>query len=118
MASDQNSQFQSQNKTELGLQRNLLEKVAALRDPLLLSIFKQVQLLGFDPYEAYKIRRLFRKKDIDNLPDLYRIFHEDEDSYRTMYQKHNENLVELMKKDREIDMEELDKAWTFGSPEA
>jgi CPA2 family monovalent cation:H+ antiporter-2/glutathione-regulated potassium-efflux system ancillary protein KefC len=77
-----------------------------------------LQLLGFDPYEAYKIKRLFRKKDLDTLPDLYRIFQDDEDSYRTMYQKHNENLVELMKKDHEIDMEELDKAWTFDRPEA
>jgi len=76
-----------------------------------------LQLLGFDPYEAYKIRRLFRKKDKDTLPELYRIFREDTENYRTMYQKHNENLVELMKKDREMDMEELDKAWSAASPE-
>jgi len=76
-----------------------------------------LELLGFDPYEAYKIRRLFRKKDKDSMPELYQIYCEDLDTYRSMYQKHNANLVELMKKDREIDMEELDKAWTAANPE-
>ncbi|MGD9045393.1 MAG: monovalent cation:proton antiporter-2 (CPA2) family protein [Desulfobacterales bacterium] len=76
-----------------------------------------LQLLGFDPYEAYKIRRLFRKKDKDTMPELYRIHREDEDKFISMYQQHNANLAELMKKDREIDMEELDKAWTAANPE-
>ena len=76
-----------------------------------------LQLLGFDPYEAYKIRRLFRKKDKDTMPELYKILRQDLDKYRTMYQQHNENLAELMKKDREIDMEELDKAWTAANPD-
>jgi len=76
-----------------------------------------LQLLGFDPYEAYKIRRLFRKKDKDTMPELYKILRQDLDKYRTMYRQHNENLAELMKKDREIDLEELDKAWTAANPE-
>ena len=77
-----------------------------------------LQLLGFDPYEAYKIRRLFRKKDKDTMPELYQIYRQDEDKYVSMYQQHNANLAELMTKDREIDMKELDKAWTAVSPEA
>ena len=76
-----------------------------------------LQLLGFDPYEAYKIRRLFRKKDKDTIPELYQIYRQDLDKYITMYQEHNEDLVRLMKKDREINMEELDKAWTAANPE-
>jgi len=76
-----------------------------------------LQLLGFDPYEAYKIRRLFRKKDKDTMPELYRIQRQDEDKYISMYQQHNADLAELMKKDREIDMAELDKAWTTANPE-
>jgi CPA2 family monovalent cation:H+ antiporter-2/glutathione-regulated potassium-efflux system ancillary protein KefC len=76
-----------------------------------------LQLLGFDPYEAYKIRRLFRKKDKDTMPELHRIQRQDEDKYISMYQQHNADLAELMKKDREIDMEELDKAWTAANPE-
>ena len=76
-----------------------------------------LQLLGFDPYEAYKIRRLFRKKDKDSMPDLYRIHRQDEDKYISLYQQHNANLAELMTKDREIDMVELDKAWTAANPE-
>ena len=76
-----------------------------------------LQLLGFDPYEAYKIRRLFRKKDKETMPELYTMYRQDEKKYVTMYQQHNANLAELMKKDREIDMEELDKAWTAANPE-
>jgi len=76
-----------------------------------------LQLLGFDPYEAYKIRRLFRKKDKETMPELYRIHRQDEDKYISMYQQHNANLAELMTKDREIDMAELDKAWTAANPE-
>jgi CPA2 family monovalent cation:H+ antiporter-2/glutathione-regulated potassium-efflux system ancillary protein KefC len=51
------------------------------------------------------------------MPELYRIHREDEDKFISMYQQHNANLAELMKKDREIDMEELDKAWTAANPE-
>ena len=76
-----------------------------------------LQLLGFDPYEAYKIRRLFRKKDKDTMPELYRIHRQDEDKHISMYQRHNANLGELMQEDRQIDMAELDKAWTAANPE-
>jgi CPA2 family monovalent cation:H+ antiporter-2/glutathione-regulated potassium-efflux system ancillary protein KefC len=76
-----------------------------------------LQLLGFDPYEAYKLRRLFRKKDKDTLPELYRIYRQDEDKYISMYQQHNADLAELMNKDQEVDLAELDKAWTAANPE-
>jgi len=76
-----------------------------------------LQLLGFDPYETYKIRRLFRKKDKETMPELYRIHRQDEDKYISLYQQHNANLAELMTKDREVDMAELDKAWTVANPE-
>jgi len=76
-----------------------------------------LQLLGFDPYEAYKIRRLFRNKDKETMPELYRIHRQDEDKYISMYQQHNANLADLMTQDREIDMAELDKAWTAANPE-
>jgi voltage-gated potassium channel Kch len=77
-----------------------------------------LQLLGFDPYEAYKIRRLFRKKDKDSMPELYRMLRQDEDTYISMYRQHNANLAELMQQDRQIDMQELDKAWTVANPES
>ncbi len=76
-----------------------------------------LQLLGIDPYEAYKIRRLFRKKDKEIMPELYRTHRQDEDTYISMYRQHNVNLAELMTQDREIDMAELDKAWTAKNPE-
>ena len=76
-----------------------------------------LQLLGFDPYEAYRIRRLFRKQDKETMPELYRTHRQDEENYISMYQQHNANLTELMTRDREIDMAELDKAWTAANPE-
>jgi monovalent cation:proton antiporter-2 (CPA2) family protein len=75
-----------------------------------------LQLLGYDRYEAYRLMRLFRKKDEDTLPELYKIFTQDRDSYISMYRQHNHDLAELMKKDRQADMDELDKAWAGGNP--
>jgi hypothetical protein len=75
-----------------------------------------LQLMGYDRYEAYRLMRLFRKKDEDTLPELYKIFTQDRDSYISMYRQHNHDLAELMKKDRQADMDELDKAWAGGNP--
>ncbi|MDJ0780724.1 MAG: monovalent cation:proton antiporter-2 (CPA2) family protein [Desulfosarcinaceae bacterium] len=75
-----------------------------------------LQLLGFDPYDAYKIRRLFRKKDKETMPELYDIYRQDEERYISSYRQHNANLVELMQRDRQIDMAELDNAWSAANP--
>ncbi len=77
-----------------------------------------LQLLGFPPYEAYRLMRLFRKKDEETLPELYRINREDRENYATMYQKHNEELEELITLDMAGDMEEIDNAWAGGNPES
>lgn len=78
-----------------------------------------LELLGVDPYEAYRMSRIFKKKDKDMLPELYKIHREDEENYISMYQKHNENLEEIMKLDSNSnDIEKLDKAWTAKNPEA
>jgi monovalent cation:proton antiporter-2 (CPA2) family protein len=76
-----------------------------------------LQLLGFDPYEAYKLTRLFRKKDEDTLPELYQMHLEDQEKYIAMYQQHNEDLAALIQLDENSSMEELDKAWTAQNPE-
>ncbi len=70
-----------------------------------------LKLLGFNGYEAYKLMRLFKKKDEDTLPELYRIYRKDQENYISMYQKHNADLAELMKIDQHSDYEELEKAW-------
>lgn len=54
----------------------------------------------------------------ETLPALYKIHREDEARYISMYQQHNDDLAALMTQDREMDMEELDKAWTAASPES
>lgn len=75
-----------------------------------------LRLLGVNPYEAYKIQRLFRKKDEETMPELYKMHRKDEEQYISMYQKHNADLEELMTLDMEADMDELDKAWLSASP--
>jgi CPA2 family monovalent cation:H+ antiporter-2/glutathione-regulated potassium-efflux system ancillary protein KefC len=72
---------------------------------------ESLQLLGFDPYEAYKLTRIFQKKDEDTMPELHKIHRQDRDNYVSMYQKHNADLAALMKRDGEVDMEELDRTW-------
>ena len=76
-----------------------------------------LQLLGTDPYDAYRLKRIFRKNDEDMMPELYKMLREDEDKYISMYQKHNEDLEELMTLDLTSDLEEIDKAWTAANPE-
>jgi CPA2 family monovalent cation:H+ antiporter-2/glutathione-regulated potassium-efflux system ancillary protein KefC len=76
-----------------------------------------LQLLGKDPYEAHRLMRIFRKNDEGMMPELYKIHRDDESDYISMYQQHNADLEELMTLDQNIDMEELDKAWTAANPE-
>ena len=71
-----------------------------------------LELLGHDPYEAYRITRLFHKKDEQTLPELHKIHRQERQNYISMYQQHNADLTELMQKDRIINLEEVDKAWT------
>jgi len=76
-----------------------------------------LKLLGFDPYDAYRMMRIFRKNDEEMMPELYKIHREDEGKYISMYQKHNAGLEELMMLDMNSDMELVDKAWTASNPE-
>ncbi len=76
-----------------------------------------LRIMGFDPYEAHKITRLFSRKDEEAMPALRRIHKEDREKYVSEYQQHNEDLAVLMQRDRQTDMEELDKAWTAHNPE-
>lgn len=72
--------------------------------------------LGIDPYEVHRLKQIFYKKDVDMTPDLYKLRSE-EDKYISLYQKHHENLEELMKLDNNHNLIELDKAWTAKNPE-
>jgi len=71
-----------------------------------------LELLGLNPYEAYKRTRLFKKKDEEILPDLYQIHrHEDASTYASKYQKHNDDLGKLLRFDEHADFQEIDLAW-------
>lgn len=76
-----------------------------------------LKLLGFNPYEAHRLMRIFKKHDEEMMPELYKMLREDEAGYISMYQKHNTDLEELIALDRHQDMDELDRAWTAGNPE-
>lgn len=76
-----------------------------------------LQLLGRDPYEAHRLMRLFRKNDEEMMPELYKTHREDEEHYVSMYRQQTADLEELMEHDLNMDMEELDKAWTAQNPE-
>ncbi len=76
-----------------------------------------LELLGYDPYEAYKMGRIFKKKDRDIFPKLYKMHREDEANYISMYQRHTEDLEETMSLDRNSnDIDILDKAWRAKDP--
>lgn len=75
-----------------------------------------MQQLGVDPYEAYRLKRIFNKKDTDIMPELYKLRCE-EDDYISVYQKHHEHLEELMTLDNSENLAALDKAWTAKNPE-
>ncbi len=52
------------------------------------------------------------KKDEELTPELYqRHRHEDESVYASRYQKHNDDLNELLIQDESMDFEEIDRAW-------
>jgi CPA2 family monovalent cation:H+ antiporter-2/glutathione-regulated potassium-efflux system ancillary protein KefC len=76
-----------------------------------------LQLLGRDPYEAHRLVRLFRKNDEGMMPELYRTHREDEEKYISMYLQQTADLEDLMERDQNMDLEELDKAWTAQNPE-
>lgn len=76
-----------------------------------------LQLLGRDPYETHRLMRIFHKHDEEMLPELYKTRREDECKYVSMYQQHNADLEELMTLDLNMDLEEVDKAWTAQNPE-
>lgn len=78
---------------------------------------KALQVLGFHPYESHQLMRIFQKNDQAMLPNLHKIYREDEESYITMYRKYDADLEELLKLDLQSDTSEFDRAWTTNNPE-
>ena len=76
-----------------------------------------LQALGFDPYDAYRLMRIFRKNDVDMMPVLYKKHRADEENYISHYQQQTVDLEELMTLDMSSNMECLDKAWTLKNPQ-
>ncbi|MBQ4851787.1 monovalent cation:proton antiporter-2 (CPA2) family protein [Pseudoalteromonas sp. MMG012] len=71
--------------------------------------------LGVDPYEVHRLKQIFYKKDVEMMPELYKLRCEEE-KYIVLYQKHHEHLEELMKLDHNENLMALDKAWTAKNP--
>lgn len=75
-----------------------------------------LELLGFDRYESHRMKGIFRKQDETMLPKLYALHREDEANYISMYQKHNQEVEELMRLDRSGSSLDDDTAWTATNP--
>ncbi|WP_461205650.1 monovalent cation:proton antiporter-2 (CPA2) family protein [Clostridium sp. DL1XJH146] len=76
-----------------------------------------LKLIGRDPYDAYRLMRIFRKHDDDMIPELHKKHKESLENYISIYKQQMENLEELMTLDMEMESEELDKAWTGINPD-
>jgi len=109
--SDRSSAYQLMDLGITAIRRETFGSALALGQDAL-------KMLGFDPYEAYRLKRIFRKNDEEMMPELHRIHREDEEQYISIYQKHNADLEELMNLDLNADTQELDKAWTAKNPES
>lgn len=75
-----------------------------------------LKTLGIDPYDAYRLMRIFRKHNDDMIKDL----HENRDElkeYVSTYKKQLIELEKLMKLDIEHDKKELDIAWSTTDPQ-
>lgn len=68
--------------------------------------------LGYEPYEAYRMMRIFKGKDEEMMPELYKNCKKGEDKYISFYQQHNEILSQLMEMDFKAHMDEADEVWT------
>ena len=109
-AADRSAAYQLMDRGVKAVRRETFGSAMALGQDAL-------QALGFHPYETHRLMRLFCRNDEAMLPELHKIFREDQSSYVSMYQKHNAYLEELLKLDSEADMTEIDKAWTTANPE-
>ncbi len=108
-ASDWSSVYQMMDLGVAHIRRETFGSALALGEDVL-------KILGKDPYEAYRLMRIFRKMDEAMLQELYKRYQEDEDNYISHYQQHMANLEELMGLDMAADMAEMDKAWTAKKP--
>ncbi len=59
-----------------------------------------LEILGVDAYEVNRLANLFVQKDKEMYPILNEIYKKDKQKYKSMYQKHNQNLKEIMMYDK------------------
>ncbi|MBK5253393.1 MAG: cation:proton antiporter [Peptostreptococcaceae bacterium] len=76
-----------------------------------------LQALGIEPYQAYRMMRIFSKIDDEMISELFERFKESEESYIYTYQQHMENLEEIIALEMKFDVEGIDKAWTVYNPD-
>ncbi|MFW8591332.1 monovalent cation:proton antiporter-2 (CPA2) family protein [Glaciecola sp. 2405UD65-10] len=72
--------------------------------------------LGTTAYDAHRLSRMFRHKEVDLMPKLHAI-RNDEHDYIATYQKHNEQLENLLTLDKTEESSSIDKSWTAMNPE-
>ncbi|MEM9417640.1 MAG: monovalent cation:proton antiporter-2 (CPA2) family protein [Planctomycetota bacterium] len=75
-----------------------------------------LEQLGIDPYEARRLSLIFKKKDHEMMPELYKLRCEKE-AYVSFYQQHHEDLKAVMELDHPAHQKAVDTAWTAKNPE-
>ncbi len=73
-----------------------------------------LEALGVEPYEAYRLQRLFKQKDAHVMPELYKNRAEQE-SYISAYKQHHQHLEQVMSIDSE-NLRATDNAWKAKNP--
>ncbi|GAA0415934.1 glutathione-regulated potassium-efflux system protein KefC [Cocleimonas flava] len=107
-ASDRESEFEMMDLGVKAIHRETFGTALSLGQ-------EAMQLLDIDPYEAYRLMRIFRKKDLEMTNELYKLRNQEE-SYIFYYQQQHKQLEQLMQLDNEEKLNEVDKAWNAKDP--
>lgn len=76
-----------------------------------------LKLLGMDPYDAYRLSRIFKKHNDEMIDVLWKNTGDGIEGYSVVYQEQMKNLENLMALDMQMEPDELEKAWTAASPD-
>lgn len=68
--------------------------------------------IGMDPYEAYRLKRVFRKHNEELIKELYEKNQDDFNSYEFAYHEKLKDIEKLMTLELEMQAEEIDSTWS------
>lgn len=76
-----------------------------------------MEMLGMDPYQAYRLMRIFRKHN-DQMINFFRNANiESREEHMSEYRRQMDILESMMRYDLDFDEQEIDEAWTSITPD-